>query len=70
MLEEQFLKSLNELDYKVDCQNGEDLIILKNEEEVARVSAFQPYKMNTTHCPLKLLELIVNFSSTKYENRF
>jgi hypothetical protein len=70
MLEEQFVKEIEKQDYNVDCQNGEDLIILKNNKEVARVNAFQPHKMNTLYTPADILKLIVEFSSTKFENRF
>ncbi|OIK08471.1 hypothetical protein [Bacillus sp. MUM 13] len=69
MLEETFLGRLKELGNKVDCQNGEHLRVLNDNQEVARVSAFQPYEMNTIDCPSEILELIIIFSTTKYEDR-
>lgn len=70
MLEKQFVKEIENRGYNVDCQNGEELIVLKDNEEVARVSAFHPFKMDSIDSPLDILEIIVDFSSTKYEDRF
>jgi hypothetical protein len=70
MLESKFIEELKIRGFKVDCFNGEDLVVLKEEEIVARVSAFEPLRMNTLETPEDILPIIVKFSSTPHEERF
>ncbi|PLS19548.1 hypothetical protein CVD28_03785 [Bacillus sp. M6-12] len=71
MLEKQFVHEMEVRGFRVDCPSGEDLVVLdSNNEQLARVNAFLPFKMNTMNTPSSIVTIVVEFSSTPYQNRF